>query len=193
MRQILIVLVLAILTGCAVKQKPDINSIPANEVLPPNWTINGRVALKTPQDKFSAALQWQQDTKSYQLRLSKLIGGTLLLLENKDSVVTLQFDGKTYQDSHAERLLWQVTGWTFPIADFEYWVSGRLNPGSQPAVDIKRDDTGRIWSFTSADNWQVRYQNYKVFAGKALPHNLIIKKDDLQLKLRVSGWQFDGD
>lgn len=190
-RQIIILLLLAILAGCAVKPNTEISTVTANLTLPRQWTIEGRIAFKTPEDKFSASMQWQQNQEDYQLRLSKLIGGTLLLLESQNDSVVLEFDGKTYQDYNAERLLWRVTGWTLPVADFKYWIAGTLNPQSPPPSALKQDETSRLWAFTSADNWQVQYKNYKVFSGRAMPHNLTIKKDGIELKLRVSDWQFE--
>ena len=189
MRQIFLLLFLLLLSACSVKPKTDINQVQTHQTLPQNWTLQGRIALKTPDDKFSASIQWHQEGEDYRLRLSKLIGGTLLVLENKNSSVALQFDGQTFQDYNAERLLWRATGWTLPVDDFKYWVAGLLNPTSPLPQDLQLDESSRIWSFTSSENWQVHYKNYKVFQGKALPHNLTIKKDGIELKLRVSDWQ----
>ena len=71
---------IVILTGCAVKPKPDANSVAHHHNLPANWTVKGRIALKTPDEKFSANMEWQQQPDSYRMRISKLIGGTLLVM-----------------------------------------------------------------------------------------------------------------
>lgn len=192
MHVIIYFLLFTLLGGCATKPKVDANSINSTHFQSQNWTIDGRIALKTPEDKFSAALEWHQTNDTYRLRLSKLIGGTLLLLEkNKSEQVTLKFDGKTYHDRDAENLVWQITGWRLPINDFKYWVTGKLNPLSPLPGNIKRDNNQRLWSFDSLNGWQVTYQNYKFFSGIALPHNMTINNNNFQLKLRVSDWDFE--
>ena len=192
MRLIFCFLLLTFLGGCAIKPKVDANSVNTTHLKSENWTLSGRIALKTPEDKFSAALEWHQTRDSYRLRLSKLIGGTLLLLEKDVSgQVILKFDGKTYRGQDAERLVWRITGWRLPINDLKFWVAGKLNPLSAVPGNIKRDSKQRLWSFTSLNNWQITYQNYRVFSGFALPHNMTITNNSVQLRLRVSDWDFE--
>lgn len=192
MRLIICFLSLALLGACATKPKVDANSVNSTLLQSEIWTLNGRIAFTNPEDKFSAALEWHQTNDTYRLRLSKLIGGTLLMLEKDASqLVTLRFDGKTYHDSDAENLVWRITGWRLPVNDFKYWVAGTLNPLGPMPGNIKRDNNQRLWSFESLNGWQVTYQNYKVFSGIALPHNMTINNNSFQLKLRVSDWDFD--
>lgn len=179
------------LSACATPPKTSYQQASSSGEFPQIWQVEGRIAFKSPEEKFSASLTWHQQRQDYQLRLSKLIGGTLLYMEQTNSRVLLEVDENTFTDSNAERLIYEKTGWQIPVADFKYWISGRLNPDSIAVNDLKRDDTGRIWSFTTATGWRVKYQNYKVFSGTALPHNLLLSKDNLQLKLRISEWSFD--
>lgn len=197
MRFVICLLMVSFLTACTIKPKVNVNSMATPENLPNNWTLDGRLALKTPEEKFSASLDWQQTNSVYQLRLSKLIGGTVLLIHNdEEGLVSMEFDGQTYRDSNAERLLWRVTGWSIPVNDFQFWVSGQLNPASPAPVAVKKDEQNRLWSFETKDGWRVQYQNYKVFSGKPMPHNMTIEKDTtqnqtMQLKLRISDWEFE--
>lgn len=179
------------LSACATAPKTTYQQASSSGKFPHNWAVEGRIAFKSPEDKFSASLHWQQQQLDYQLRLSKLIGGTLLYMEQINSKVLLKVDDNTFVDINAERLIYEKTGWQIPVADFKYWISGRLNPDSIAVSELKRDDNGRIWSFTSATGWRVKYQNYKVFSGMALPHNLVLINGELQLKLRINDWSFD--
>lgn len=193
MHHILLLLLLAVITGCTVKPTSPVCGTQTNLDLPQKWTVEGRIALKTPEDKLSASMKWYQCNDDYQLRLSKPIGGTLLYLTNSNGIVELQVDGKTYTERDAEKLLWQVTGWTLPVKDFRYWITGLLNPNSPPPIEVKRNDNASLKSFISVDNWRVSYQNYKVFSDKTMPHNLTIEKDKMYLRLRVSDWEFDNN
>lgn len=191
MRNLLFLIPLLWLSACATKPQISYDEASVTGKFPSSWTISGRIAFKSPEDNFSAALNWQQQDQDYQLRLSKLIGGTLMLISSVNGEVTLEVDDERYVDTNAERLLWHNTGWHIPVADFKYWISGRLNPHSRNITNLKQDEAGRIWSFDTASGWQVKYQNYKVFSGTAMPHKLLLKKDGLQLKLRISDWRFE--
>lgn len=191
MRFVFSFLLIIILAGCAVKPVTNANLVAHIHNLPDNWTVKGRIALKTREEKFSANLEWQQQHESYRLRLSKLIGGTLLVMEKKDGIVSLEIDGVNYKDKNAERLLRRATGWTLPIDDFKFWISGYVNPDAPRPMAVKKDETSRLWSFQTQDSWQIEYKNYKVFSGKPLPYNMTIDKDDIQVKLRVNNWDFE--
>ncbi|WP_338292463.1 lipoprotein insertase outer membrane protein LolB [Planctobacterium marinum] len=191
MRKLLLLSLVLMLSACATPPKTSYQQASSSGKFPQNWQVEGRIAFKSPEEKFSAFLDWQQQQQDYQLRLSKLIGGTLLFMEQINGRVLLEIDDNTFTDSNAERLIYEKTGWQIPVADFKYWITGRLNPNSNAVSELKRDETGRIWSFSTATGWRIKYQNYKVFSGTALPHNLVLSKDNLQLKLRISEWSFN--
>ena len=187
---LLLLLTAVLLSGCASAPRLPENSgkkAQSNEV----WRVEGRLAVKTQDDNFSATLQWQQSGDDFQFRLSKLIGGTLLLMKQRNGMVYLDVDDKQYKDWDAEVLLKRVTGWTVPIADLKYWIRGTLQSDSDAAIrSQKRDPKGLLWSFETVSGWQVNYKNYKQFSGQSLPHTMTIRGQGLTLRIRVSNWKF---
>lgn len=192
LRKLLIFISILILSACATKPQISYQDASVAGKFPQRWTIDGRIAFKSPEEKFSASMTWQQNNQDYLLRLSKLIGGTLLTMQKSGERVLLEVDDNTFTDTNAERLIYQNTGWIIPVEDLKFWVSGRLNPDGSAVKSQQRDDNGRLWSFTSDNGWRVKYQNYKVFSGTALPHNILLSKNKLQLKIRITNWNFEG-
>lgn len=148
------------------------------------------MAFKSPEEKFSATLNWQQAPDQSEFRLSKLIGGTLMLLKEQPGGANLEIDDEIYWDTDASALLNRITGWEIPVNDIRFWITGRLNPNNNGKSNVKKDDTGRIWHIDSPDGWQIHYKNYKIFNGRSLPYNVVIKKQEIELKLRVNDWEF---
>ncbi|MFC3647466.1 lipoprotein insertase outer membrane protein LolB [Planctobacterium marinum] len=192
MHKILVILSILLLSACATRPEIRFQDASVAGKFPQHWTIDGRIAFKSPEEKFSASMTWEQDDQDYLLRLSKLIGGTLLTMQKTGERVLLEVDDNTFTDSNATRLIYQNTGWNIPVDDLKYWISGRLNQAGASVKAVQRDENGRLWSFTSQDGWRVKYQNYKVFSGTALPHNILLSHNKLQLKIRISEWHFKG-
>ena len=193
LRFLCLTLFILLTTGCVTHKTINVNDIAAIDNLPEFWTLSGRLAFKTSEESFSASLNWQQERENYKLRLSKLIGGTLLQMETINNRTTLEFDNKEFTDSNPERLLRQITGWQLPVRDFKYWITGRLNPENVNIINSKRDEQNRLWSFSTSEGWQVKYKDYKVYSGKALPYNIVLTRQGVTLKLRISDWTIENN
>ena len=115
-----------VVSACSSLPKTDLAAISVTHPTQAQaWEMNGKLAVKTPQDKFSTNLYWLHTPQQDQLTLTTMLGTTVLNLNSTATTAKLDVDGKTYRDSNPERLLQRVTGWSFPIKRLPLWVTGQ--------------------------------------------------------------------
>ncbi len=153
------------------------------------WEIQGKLAVRTEQDRFSTNLYWLHTPWQDEITLTTMLGTTVLSLTRNEDVATLKIDGKTYHDSDAQNLLLRLTGWSIPIDTLPLWITGQLSPSD---VVIERDTAKRPIKAHTKDAhspWQVHFKSWQQQSGAALPRLLDVNKDDVRLKIQVSQWQ----
>lgn len=179
-----IVLLLTLLVGCTSLPKQTTQQT----VLPLQyWDISARMAFKSPEESFSATLDWHHLDNVSNVRLSKLLGGTLLTMNLDGTGASLTMDDKQYRDRDAERLLYELTGWLIPINEMHQWVQG-FAPETSEYQSIEKNPNGTIKSMQSHAGWQVSYQRYQQVGQLLLPSDLTIKREKLRIKLRINDW-----
>ncbi|MBV2128262.1 lipoprotein insertase outer membrane protein LolB [Arsukibacterium indicum] len=187
---------LLLTSGCSLISKPapvqaldnksrlaQINAI--NE-----YTVQASVGIKTPDESVSGNLTWQQlNTEHYKARLANFLGISLFELTNSEQGSSIMLRGERYQAADTSSLLWQLAGWSMPLADMPLWLKGI--PG-QAATAIEYDELGRVNAFQLVDStgiiWQLRYQSF--FADElALPKKISLISDDTTISFYIRSWQ----
>lgn len=156
-----------------------------------SWTIQGRIAIKTPEERFSATLHWQQDKQNYKIRLTNIIGTTLLELEGDKHYAKLVFDGNEYLDTDPERLLYRTTGWQLPVQSLPALIKGYV---PDTAFDIQLDANGFLDHVTQNHTqkrspWSVTYRGFEQTNQYWLPENITLKNKPNTIKIRIDQWQ----
>lgn len=160
-----------------------------------NWQIKGRLGFKSPQEKFSASLNWRQETQNYELKLSSVLGTSLLEMRGQPGKVELEVDGEHYQDSDAGQLIWRTTGWQIPVAYFPKWIKGQIVSSDQ-VLTSPQGWVQQIQPQCLACNaWLITYDKYQLLDTHAgdeqwLPHKIVLKNSDSQstIIIRVNKW-----
>lgn len=196
-RQLSIVVLLVLLTGCSLKPKAP----PAEAVMPAlqrqqqlaamqQFTVQASMGLKSSTESITGNLRWQQDNKTdYQARLANMLGISLFELRQQADITELQVRGERYQAADASSLLWQLAGWSIPLHDMALWLRGL--PGDS-ATELQYDSAGRLISFVLTDSTGIRWQlSYRNFFNDALslPRQLLLQSDDTQIRLIIRSWQ----
>lgn len=196
-RQLSILVLLALLTGCSLKPK----TLPAEAVMPQaqrqqqlsamqQFTVQASMRLKSPAESVTGNLRWQQfNNADYQARLANPLGISLFELRQQADLTELQVRGERYQAADASSLLWQLAGWSIPLHDMALWLRGL--PG-ESATELQYDAAGRLTSFVLTDTTGIRWQlSYSSFFADALslPKELQLKSDDTQIRLIIRSWQ----
>ena len=171
---------------------------PANDLQPINvtdarqakaWELQGKLAIKTPDDKLSANIYWRHSENGDALTLTTMLGTTVLTLNSTPNSAHLHIDGKDFRDDNAQRLLERVSGWSIPLADLPLWIIGQVGPNDQV---IESDSQGKPKLLTNTQTpppWLVTFLSWQFQSGANVPHQLKLDRGDLQLKLQLNQWQ----
>lgn len=152
-----------------------------------NWSLQGRVGIKTQREGWTAALRWSQREDAYTLRLIAPLGqGTVELQGYPGRVVMRSPNQGTLVADDPESLLLSQLGWTLPLSGLVYWVRGIPDP-EQPVVRIGLDGQGRM-SDLQQSGWLISVLDYTRAGDLELPARLSMHSEHLQLQLAVQGW-----
>ncbi|MFT4994393.1 MAG: outer membrane lipoprotein LolB [Paraglaciecola sp.] len=160
-----------------------------------NWQIKGRLGFKGPGEKFSASLNWRQKSENYQLKLSSVLGTSLLEMHGEPGNVALEVDDQLYQDSDPGQLIWQITGWHIPVAHLPQWIKGQL-VGNDKALTSPQGWAQQIQpQCLACQAWLIAYDNYQLLDTDGgdelwLPHKIVLKNSTTQstIIIRVNTW-----
>ena len=153
-----------------------------------SWDINGRVAIKTARDSGTATIHWHQQSASYEMRVIAPLGqGTYLFRVSPDGVVMQGPDGKTLVAESPEKLMQTGLGWSVDLDGLQYWIRGIPQPetGYQ---QLSLDGNGRL-SYLDQGGFTIEVQRYAELEEVSLPEKLLIKSNDLQLKMIIKNWK----
>ncbi len=155
-----------------------------------DWTMSGRIAVRTPDDGFSASLRWIQIEETFDARVNGPLGvGAIHLSGDLEQVRIEHGDGEIEVFQDPERSLTRRLGWTVPVASFRYWALGIEGPG--PVDAISTDDSGRLARLRQ-QGWDVEYVEYQGDAGADLPRKLIADNGDVKLTVLIRRWDIPG-
>jgi outer membrane lipoprotein LolB len=195
-RPLFISIVILLLSACTVFQRtaPAETPLSTNEreqhiLAMQQFSLQASVGIKTPDDSLSGNLHWQQDSATYNARLSNFLGISLFELSETEQGSAITIKGETYRAVDTSTLLLQLSGWSMPLHDMPLWLKGL--PGSK-GRDIMRDEFGRVTAFNLTDStgivWRLQYQGF--FPDSlALPRRMLLQSSDSQIKIVIRSWQ----
>lgn len=187
---------LQIISGCSLLSKPAVSPALDNKIrltqikAIEHYTLQASVGIKTPAESLSGNLSWQQhNTEHFKARLANFLGISLFELTNDAKGSSILVRGEHYQAADPSSLLWQLAGWSMPLADMPLWLKGV--PGAT-ATAIEYDELGRVQAFQLIDStgiaWQLRYQSFFNDA-LALPQKINLSSADTSIRFHIRSWQ----
>lgn len=193
-----LVLMTFLLSGCTSSPKKQVPLIKqstqerlANLQQLTQWRINGKIAFIETNKRNSATLSWRVNEldETQKLSLTSYLGINVLQLESNKNQHTLQVDGKTYQESNLDMLIYSLTGLTLPTKALSYWL--KAIPYQATDVITYQESTklpDTLSSYYNNELWQVRYSNYQQIGDYSLAKKLSIQKGDLLIKIAINTW-----
>ncbi|MEO1036151.1 MAG: lipoprotein insertase outer membrane protein LolB [Pseudomonadota bacterium] len=150
------------------------------------WEVRGRVAIRTADDGFSAALNWRQSGERIDARLHGPLGRGTVLLEGDPEQLTLRHSDGVVEvmDDPEQSIRWRY-GWTVPFDSFRYWVLGIGDPALDGDLEIA--ENGLLKSLEQG-RWRVDYRDYQRVGAAELPRKLIAVSDDVRLTIVLKDW-----
>ena len=178
---------LAWLASCATPRAP--HDLPVANVAITDFSLAGRVAVKTGAKGYSAHLQWRHAGQVDSLRLLSPVGTVIAQLEADAAGATLvTADKQVHRSDNMQDLTREVLGWDLPLKGLQHWVLGRTDP-ALPVEAEQRDARGRLTQF-SQNGWRVGYLAYT--GDGVLPARMTLLHERLSLRLVIDRWDIPG-
>ncbi|MDR8522826.1 lipoprotein insertase outer membrane protein LolB [Shewanella fidelis] len=178
------------ISGCSTTIPDNLIPVSVNKVQQASaWEMQGKLAVRTSQDRFSTNIYWLHSPHRDELTLTTVLGTTLLSLSSQDGLVTLSVDGETYQDTNAQRLLTRVSGWSIPIDSLPLWLTGQLTAGDKLISSDSQQRPSKLVNSQQLPPWQVEFKSWQKQSGADVPRLLNLTRGDLRLKLQLNKWQ----
>jgi len=156
-----------------------------------DWSLAGRLGISDEETAWQLKLFWRQRAGRFDIDLAGPFGaGAVKLHGDGQHVVLRDGEGHRWQARDAQQLLWQHTGIRMPVDGLAWWIRGLPTP-RQDRRKLVLDAAGRIAELTE-DGWRIRFQEYMVVDGLELPRNLLIYRDDVEVRVVVDRWRLDG-
>jgi outer membrane lipoprotein LolB len=150
-----------------------------------DWQLGGRIAIRTEDEGWQAAIDWRQQGEGYTIQLTGPLGQGSLRLQGDGRLVTLSSGDEVLVDEDAEALLHRQMGWRVPVTALRYWALGLPAPG---AAEQELNPQGLLGRLRQAD-WNIEFRDYTRRGGLLLPGRLFISNHNAQVRLVVDRWE----
>jgi len=162
-----------------------------------HWKLKGKIGFKSEQNSLSATLHWQQQPHRYHIRLTSVLGNTLMDMRGGSGFAELHelhIDDEYYVDDNAEQLLKRVTGLQLPIDQLALLVKGQIPESGFEVSDESNNWPNIITESSSVPGWKIRYRHYRETQHPSgnrvwLPYELRLTKAKNLIKIRVTSWE----
>jgi len=182
----LLVPVLTLLQGCATEPLSPFVSEPVPVQRIAAWRLEGRVAVQTAAEAWSANLVWKHDPDTDHLALSgPMQQRAATILARKDFVSFRSADGMDIVASDADALLRERVGIAIPLRVLRYWVLGVPAPEHDFAPDSSAEDARDFLQL----GWTLHYGEYLPVDEVRLPRKLTATGEGMKLKLVIDEWR----
>ncbi|MDF0533841.1 lipoprotein insertase outer membrane protein LolB [Shewanella sp. A32] len=152
------------------------------------WELQGKLAVISPEEKFSTNLYWLHTPESDQLKLTTMLGTSVMSLSSRAGYAKLEVDGQTYEGDDPQALLNRLSNWQFPLTKLPEWVLGIVADDYQ----VSRDINHRPLQLTDSSvfpPWRIQYQGWQAQSGTMVPRLLRLERGGLKLKIQLNQWQ----
>ena len=177
----------ALLSACAVLVPPPEQPVARplrNDIS--RFSLSGRVAVRNGEESLSANIEWRHGGDGTdRILLTSPLGQGLAELNADAAGAHLETaDRQSFSAADLEGLSEQVFGAALPLSSLPRWVVGQV----WNAVEaLQIDGRGRPQSFLDR-GWRVAYLHYEADTADALPTFIQLRRDDLDVKLRIDQW-----
>ena len=153
------------------------------------WSAEGKLALRTPEQSESASFNWRQTGVITRLQLSGPLGVAATTLYNNGQTLEIrQGEELSTWDLTDTGALARETGWDLPLPALPHWIKGLPAPDINIQDIQMGPDPARI-EVLKQDDWEIRYEAYEAFSTLMLPTQLHIQREDTTVRLIIRDWQ----
>ncbi|MCK9282959.1 MAG: lipoprotein insertase outer membrane protein LolB [Rhodocyclaceae bacterium] len=185
MRKFLAGALLVLLTACgtlrptAVPERPERGAIAA-------FSIEGRLSLRQGERPYAAHIAWRHDPASDEIFITGPLGqGIAELSRNAGGAKLVTADRKTTTAADWTALAEELLGVPLPLSGMAHWIAGEASASAW-------DDLGRPLKAQEA-GWNIDYLDYEVARPDALPVLVELRRDDIEVRIRIDEWLLNPD
>lgn len=151
-----------------------------------SFALQGRIGVQTNGKGFSGGLHWQHNASNDDIALYSPLGGQVANIKKTSEQITLEdANGNSISANDAETLTQTALGWQLPLTGLADWSLGRP---SNSSIQHSTWDAQGFLTTLDQDGWKIEYQNYSEQNGYFLPSKILLKSDQVNLKLLVETW-----
>jgi outer membrane lipoprotein LolB len=148
------------------------------------WHLEGRVAITSPKDSWSANIEWNHLPDSEKIKLSGPLGQGAVVIELAGNVVKIDRGGGNVQtSSQPEQFINQQLGLFVPLQSLCFWAVGL----PEAEKKFQETDDGFV-----QDGWLIAYKEMQNTGVETMPHKMAVSNDHAKLKLIVDQWDLNG-
>jgi outer membrane lipoprotein LolB len=154
-----------------------------------SWRLNGRITIKSTEDSWSTAIDWQQQDDAFDILFMTHLGQTVAKLHGRPGRATLLTPDEKLNAANVDVLLNKHFGWVIPVEGMRFWVLGLPAPGL--VANKQLDDYGRVSSLEQL-GWRIKYVRYTNDGDIDLPEKMVLEYPQLQVRLFIDRWKLSG-
>jgi outer membrane lipoprotein LolB len=183
------------LAGCASAPPPKNIDTNTQQILLSDfesWQLSGRLAFKSPEEKFSANLNWQQQQQAYNLKLTNFLGISLMTMQGFDGYAEIESDDQLYTGHDPERLIQKITGWNIPVGRLGTWIKGQAEKQDYAVFDENGLLQELVPKCDKCDQWTITFAQYEQVDALWLPHKINLTQEQPtknKIIIRINSWQ----
>ena len=154
------------------------------------WRINGRISIINEQENWYAKFNWLQQKQNFQISFTGPLGETELQISQINNHILLKTPSGESTSDDLEQLLFQKTGWKFPVTSLRYWLQGLPNPDIVSQVNYNEQ---QYISDIFQSGWHIQYpkrMQVEQSSGTSvvLPKKIIAMEQNVKIKLIITAW-----
>ena len=150
------------------------------------FAFNGRVKIKQGVQRDATGIHWEHRTEDEILLLGPL-GYTVGRIHRDARGATLDDTyGKHYAAPDAESLMQKALGWQLPLSGLRYWIMAL--PAPEGEFRVEHNSNGQV-SLLHQQGWEISYSHYAGTQPDALPTQLNMHHEDLDVLLQIDEWE----
>ncbi len=151
-----------------------------------NFSLRGRLGVVTQKKGFSGSIHWQHRVAEDNIDVFSPLGGKVAhIIKTPQNVTLTTQEGRDISAEDAESLTESALGFRLPLTGLSDWALGKPSAGK---IDARTwDAQGRLLTLKQ-DGWDIEYENYADRYGVFLPNKVVLKSEQLNLKLLIENW-----
>ena len=154
------------------------------------WRINGRIAIKSMRDSWSASVDWRQQDDAFDIHFMTYLGQTVAHLQGDPGQVTLHTSDEDITGTNVDTMLRKHFGWVVPVEGLRYWILGLPVPHLVEKMQL--DEQGRLASLVQS-GWHIEYLRYSKDEDIEMPEKMVLEYPQLRVRLVIDRWTRDTD